>query len=242
MHAVGHIVEHINGGNGDHVGLVVGEVVVREQQFLHRGEVGTIFQFDIDHAAMDTRAERDGHRKRVLHARDGLGGHRVSHAATGTEIGVGDALGGDGSQQGAHHGVGTGIPTRRDDAHRLVLLRDGHKLLAKVVDLSVDVEAIDGADAAFQQLFRKCGHLARGRAKRGHIGLDVVQIVVMVKNANQLHVPGSQNCLFDGLSDVAVSNNSDSCLHKLLCLKMQKYIFCGNDQRSQIMVVVTLSV
>ena len=98
----------------------------------------------------------------------------MTHAATGTEVGVGDALRCDGGQQGADHGVGTGIPTGGDDAYRLVLLRDGGELFAQVVNLPVDVEAIDRADAAFEQFFRKGGHLAGRRAQRRHIRVNIV--------------------------------------------------------------------
>jgi hypothetical protein len=45
----------------------------------------------------------------------------------------------------------------------------------------------------------------------------------MMVNANELHVFGSQNRLFHGLSDVAVTDNRDSCLHIFYVLKRQKY-------------------
>ena len=129
------------------MGFIVGKVVVRKQQFLYRGEVSAILQFHIDHATVDTRAERDGHRERVLYAGDGLGRHRVPHASAGTEVGVSDTLGRDGCEQGADHGVRTGIPTSGNDTYRLVGLSQRDQLLAKVVNLPVNVETIDRADA-----------------------------------------------------------------------------------------------
>ena len=205
------------------MGLIVGEVVVREQQFLHGGEVGAILQLDIDHAAMDARAERDGHRERVFHSGDGLCRHGVPHASAGTEVSVGDALGRDGGQQGADHGVRTGVPAGGNDTYRLVGLSQRVQLLAKVINLPVNVETIDRADAATQKFLRKGGHFAGRRAQCGHVRLNTVQIVAMMVNTCELHVLGGHHRLFHGLSDVAVSDNCDASLHIFPFLKVQKY-------------------
>ena len=181
---------------------------------------------------MDTRAERDGHRERILDAGYGLGGHGMAHTAARTEVGVGDALGGQRQQQGAHHRVGARIPAGGNDADRLVLLGDGGETLAQVKNLPVDVEAVHGGDALAQQLLRERRHLTGGRAERSHVGVQCVQVVVVMVNASQLHIVGGQNGLFYGLAYVAITYDGDFRLHIFTFLKAAKILFFFWDEKA----------
>ena len=105
--------------------LIMYEVRVGLDGGFHLGEIGSILQLHIYHAAVQARTDRDGDAESILHAVNGPDGHGMTHGAAGTEIGVGDTLRGEALKQGAHNGVTARIPSGRDDADRAIGLGQG---------------------------------------------------------------------------------------------------------------------
>ena len=73
------VIEGIDTLDRDDVGLVVCEIVICQNSGFDGLEIGAFFEFDIDHAAMDTGTQRDRHRKGILDTFDGLSSDRVTH-------------------------------------------------------------------------------------------------------------------------------------------------------------------
>jgi len=166
--AMADIVESLDARDLDDVCLVVGEVVVGLDGCGNVIEFITVFELDVDHAAVDARSEGDGHGERIFYALLALDADGMTHGATRAEIGVGETLGCHGLKDGAYHGVGTRIPASGDDGCRVVGLGNLVELVAEGGDEGVDVEAVDGRDALGEDGLGGIGHGARrGAEERG---------------------------------------------------------------------------
>lgn len=75
MNAVSHVNHVVNTWHLNHVSLVVNEIGIGLDGGSHLLKVVTRFHFDVDHAAVDAFASRDGHRKGSLHTLNGLYGN-----------------------------------------------------------------------------------------------------------------------------------------------------------------------
>ena len=126
VYAVTHVTHRVDRLNGHDVRFVVCEIGVSFDFLGHLIERGTVFQLHIYHASVDALTQRNGHRQRILHALLASGAHAVSHRHAWSEVGVAKAFGCQALHQRAHNGVGSRVPSRTNDAHRMVLLAQGH--------------------------------------------------------------------------------------------------------------------
>lgn len=220
------VVESLNRGNLDDVGLIVSKIVVGLDGSCNVLEFVALFELHINHATMDASAEGYGHREGILNTRFALDTHGVTHGTTGTKIGVGETFGRHSLHDGADHGVGTWIPTSGDDGSSAMLF--GHRIerVAEVTNLSVDIEGVYGCNALSQDGFGGLGHGtswgAEERnvhlAKLGNIlnDLDASQFTrlltfgVAANYASQFHIGSDGEGLDGSLSDVAVAHYSNS--------------------------------
>ena len=160
----------------------------------------------------------------MLDAFNGLDGNGVAHAHAGAEVGVSEALGGAGLQQGADNGVGAGVPACGDDRNAAVFLGGFVQSAAQIPDLAVDVEAVSSGNPhgqGFQgELFHRTGgggqncHIRLyGKLRKGGLhfiagkfpGLFAVRIAP--DNADALHVAGCLNGFQNVTADIAITNN-----------------------------------
>lgn len=175
--AMSHVDDFVHRGDFDNVGFVVGKIGVRLDGCGDLGELMAGFYLDVDHAAVDACAGGDGHGEGSLDAGNGFDGNGVTHGHAGTEVGVGDALGGDGLQKGADNGVATRVPAGRDDADGTACLGFGVERAAELGNLGVDVEAVDGVDALGKYLLGVGFDAARGGAEDGDVdGAELVDV------------------------------------------------------------------
>lgn len=181
VYAMAHVDYVVDRGHEVHVGLVGSEVRIGLDGSSHLVEVVAIFNLNIYHAAMDALACRNCHREGLLHTFDSLDSYGVTHRHARTEVGISDSLGRDGLKQGAHYGVGTRIPSCRDDAHCTMLLGYGVEATAEVDYLSVDVEAIYGVDTEAQDVLCISFYAAGGSGEHGYI--DVLELTNVLHNA-----------------------------------------------------------
>ncbi len=135
-----HIFDFVNGCNGHHVGFVACEIGVFLDGACHILKLCARLKFHVNHAAVDSCAERDGHRQGVLYPGLRFDAYGVSHAHAGAEVGVGDAFGGSGLKQGAHYGVAPRIPAGGDHGYGVVGFGYAVERCAELADIRVDVE------------------------------------------------------------------------------------------------------
>ena len=82
------VVEVINTRNLLNVSLIVDEVWISLDGSFNSLEISTFLKLDINHAAMDACAYRDGHRESILDTFNSANGNRMSHRTAWTEVGV----------------------------------------------------------------------------------------------------------------------------------------------------------
>lgn len=167
--AMPHVDDVVHAGHLDDVRLVVDKVGVGLDGGCHSGKVMTFLQFDVDHAAMDAGAGGNGHGQGGLDTGDSLDGYGVAHGHTGTEVGVGDALGRQGLEQRADHAVAPRIPTGRNDAHGPGGTCRLAERTAQLRNLRVDVKTVDGVDAERKDFLGIPLDTARGGAEQGYV-------------------------------------------------------------------------
>ena len=166
-----HIDDIVYAGHLLHVGLVVHKVGVGLDGGCDGGKVMPLLDFHIDHAAMDAGAGGDGHGEGGLDTGHSLDSNGVAHRHAGTEVGVGNALGRQSLQQGAHNAVAARIPTGGNDADGTGSTGGGIKGAAQGGNLGVDVEAVDRMDAQCQNFLGILLHTAGGGTQQSHINV-----------------------------------------------------------------------
>ena len=180
-----HVLYVVHGGNGEDVGLVMGEVGVSLDFGSHLLQCGTLFQLHVYHAAVDALTQWDGDGESLFHALLAAHAYGVAHAHAGTEVGVGQSLGGQALHEDTYDGVRTRIPTCGDDAHLARLLAVFHLLGAVVEDAGVDVEAVHGVDAEGNDLLRILRTAAGRSGEDGNVHVlelgDVVHHLIVGK-------------------------------------------------------------
>ena len=165
VHTVSHVIERVDRFHGLNVRFVVDKIRIGLDGGGHLGEICAGLEFDVHHAAVNAGAEGNGHRKRVVYSVDGAHGHGVTHRAAGAEVGVGHALRRKAFHKGAHHRVGTGIPTGGHHAHGVVCLRGFVERATQIDNTGVDVERIDRVNAERKALFGVGFYAAGGCGK-----------------------------------------------------------------------------
>jgi len=148
--------------------LVVHEVRVCLDGCGYFFKLVSVFQFDIYHAAVDSRSSRDRHGEGGFHSVDRFYGYGVSHTHAGTEVGVSDAFRSDCFEHGAYDRVASRIPSCGDDGYGFVLFGGGIQRAAQVNDACVDVEAVHRGDSHCQIFFRVFLNAAGRCAEDGH--------------------------------------------------------------------------
>ena len=153
----------------EHMSLIRGEVRISLDGGSHLLKLGTLFELYIHHAAVDTLAEGNRHRERILHAGLGTYADAVAHRHTRTEVGIAESLRSKTLHQGADDGVGTRIPACGNDADGIRLLIQFHQTFAIAADISVDIERIDGIDTQGKNLIGILLTRASWRSENGYI-------------------------------------------------------------------------
>ena len=201
---VAHIDHIVHAGHLSDVCFVVDKVGVGLDGGCHGVEIMAFLNLHIDHAAMDARARGDGNGEGGIDARDSLDGYGMAHRHARAEVGVGDALGGDGLKEGAHDAVAAWIPTSGDDAHGASGLGTLVERAAELRDLGVDVETVHGVDAQGEDFLGIGFDTAGGRAEEGYI--NVAQLANVADNG--------QGCQFGGTILCALTAH-DACNFKI---------------------------
>ena len=148
----------------------------------------------------------------------------MAHAHAGAEVGVGDAFGGAGFQQGADHRVGTRVPAGGDDRNRAGDLGGLVQRAVQLPDLGVDVKAVHGVDAFGKIELGVFLYRAGRQAQQGNLRLDrqLVDVVdngdagkllrllragIVANHADQLHILSGLDGLKGVMSDISISDN-----------------------------------
>ena len=225
--------------------LVVGEVGVGLHGSRHLFELGSLFQFYVDHTAMDTLTQGDGHRERVLHTSLRAHTDAVTHRHARSEVGVAQAFGSQSLHQRTHDAVAARIPSGGNDADGLCLAVQLHESFAIATNLGVDVEAVDGVDAQRQYLPGILFAGARRCSEDSHIDIlqfaDVAHHVIVgqfgrllfvtlaAHDARNLEIGCCLQCLHCVAPDVAVTHYGCSdFLHCSFRLFLKDFIGRGS--------------
>src|SRR3712207_5780460 len=88
VYAMPHIVECGNAWHCEHMQLVVCKIVVGLNFLGHFFKAGPLFEFHVNHAAMDALAQWDGHGEGVFYALLAACHHRVTHRTTWPKVGI----------------------------------------------------------------------------------------------------------------------------------------------------------
>lgn len=145
--AVSDIVESINALDLLNVCLIACEIRVGLDSGSDLIEIVTIQKFNIDHASVDTGSDRDCHGQSVLDTLDCLDSDGMSHAASRSEIGIGQAFRSHCLQESTDDGIGSRVPSSGKDGSDVILLCHGIEVGIHLIDARMNIEAIDGADA-----------------------------------------------------------------------------------------------
>ena len=181
-----HVAQGIHTWNGKDVGLVAGKVGVGLDGSGDSLEGGTFLQLDIHHAAMYALTLGNGHRERVAHARLRTDADAMPHAHAGTEVGIGESLGGDSLEQGTHDAVAAWVPAGADDADAPCRTGSIAQRLTQRGDEGVDVEAIDGVDTKRKALKGILLDLACRRGEDGDIYIAQLTDIIHDGHPSQL--------------------------------------------------------
>src|SRR5574344_1976476 len=86
FHAMSHILQCIHTFNLHNVRFVMCEIVVSFDSCSYFIKIVTLFEFNINHTAMNSRSQRNGHTQGCFDAIDSLDSYGMSHAHTRTKI------------------------------------------------------------------------------------------------------------------------------------------------------------
>ena len=164
-----HVQQGVYTRNEFHVCFIVHEVRICFDGSGYFFEFISVFQFDVYHAAVDSRAGRNGHGKSSFHSVNRFYGYCVSHAHTGTEVGVGDAFRSNCFQHGAYDGIASRIPSGRDDRYGFMFFGGSIQGTAQVYDTGVDIETVYRVNTHRQIFFCIFFYAAGRRAKNSYV-------------------------------------------------------------------------
>lgn len=86
IHTMSYIVQIVNAGNLNNMSFIVHKISIRLNSSLNSLEVCTLFQFYINHTAMNACTYRNSHGQSIFNTGNRADSYRVSHTATRTKV------------------------------------------------------------------------------------------------------------------------------------------------------------
>ena len=113
----------------------------------------TVFQFDINHTAVNTCSGRNSHGKSSLYTINSFYSYCMSHTHSRTKVCISNSFRSNRFQQSTYDRVASRIPTCRNNRNCIMLFCRSRQCATQIYNTGMNIEAVNRIDAKCKDFF-----------------------------------------------------------------------------------------
>ena len=149
--------------------LVIHKVWICFDGSRHFIKLITVFQFDINHATVNTCSGRNSHGKSSLYTINSFYSYCMSHTHSRPKVCISNSFRSNSFQQGTYDRVASRVPTCRNNRNCFMFFCRSRQRATQIDNTGMDIEAVNRIDAKCKDFFSIILYTAGWRAKNCNI-------------------------------------------------------------------------